>query len=303
EPPYISPREWATCEAGSYAFNIRDDASPGASVGRVYIPGRLEDTVSYVIASGNADGAFAIDSSSGRITVASELDASTVDAYVLTVAASDGIGEPVSVAIRVNPAPSPPTCASGIAVPNPQENPGLVNDCRILLEARTVLVGARGLNWSAEAPMEQWEAIELGGTPRRVLALEIRAPQGGRRIPPELGGLSALRRLVLFNNRLWGPIPSELGQLGELRELDLSNNAFSEAIPPELGQLANLTHLNLFVNRLTGQVPAELGLLTKLRELHLERNYYLAQCLPAGLAARAREGVALPDWPTCEEGD
>ena len=26
EPPYIDTREWPTCEAGSYAFNIRDDA-------------------------------------------------------------------------------------------------------------------------------------------------------------------------------------------------------------------------------------------------------------------------------------
>ena len=79
--------------AGSYAFNIRDDALQGASVGRVYIPGRLADTVSYVIAGGNEDGAFAIDSSSGRISVASALDASAVDAYSLTVAASDGIGD------------------------------------------------------------------------------------------------------------------------------------------------------------------------------------------------------------------
>ena len=207
EPPYISPREWATCEAGSYAFNIRDDASQGASVGRVYIPGRLADTVSYVIASGNEDGVFAIDSSSGRISVASELDASAVDAYSLTVAASDGIGDPVRVEIRVNPAPSPPTCASGIAVPNPEENPGLVNDCRILLEVKELLAGRTWLNWSAEAPLEQWEAVELGGTPRRVLALEIRGPHGGGRIPPELGGLTALRRLVISDNRSWGPHP------------------------------------------------------------------------------------------------
>lgn len=300
EPPYISPREWPTCETGSYAFNIRDDALAGASVGRVYIPGRLEDTVSYVFEGGNEGGVFAIDSGSGLITVASELDASAVDAYALSVAASDGLGDLVHVEIRVNPAPSPPTCTSGIAVPNPEDNPGLVNDCRILLEAREVLVGRSWLNWSAEAPMEQWEAIELGGTPRRVLALEIRGPHGGRRIPTELGGLSALQRLVLFNNRLWGTIPSELGQLSELRELDLSNNAFSEAIPPELGQLANLTHLNLFVNRLTGQVPAELGQLTNLRELHLGLNHYLTQCLPPRLAARAQQGATLPDWPRCE---
>ena len=185
-------------------------------------------------------------------------------------------------------------------MPNPQGNPGLVNDCRILLEAREVLVGPRGLNWSAEAPMEQWEAIELGGTPRRVLALEIQGPHSGGRIPPELGGLTAVQRLVLSGNQFWGPIPSELGQLSELRELDLSYNAFSEAIPVELGQLGKLTKLNLSVNRLAGSVPAELAQLAHLRELQLEWNYYLAQCLPSGLAVRAREGVALPDWPTCE---
>ena len=300
EPPYIDTKEWPTCVAGAYAFNIRDDASHGASVGQLFIPGRLEDTVSHVITAGNEDGAFAIDSSSGRISVASELDASAVDAYSLTVAASDGIGDPVTVAIRVVPAPSPPTCASGIAVPDPQDNPGLVNDCRILLEVKEVVAGRTWLNWSADAPLEQWEAIELGGAPRRVLALEIRGPHGGGRIPPELGGLTALQRLVISDNRSWGPIPAELGGLSELRELDLSYNQLSEGIPPELGQLTNLTKLNLLVNRLAGPVPAELGHLPSLRELQLDRNYYLTQCLPESLAVRAREGVALPEWPTCQ---
>ena len=269
-------------------------------MGQLFIPGRLEDTVSHVITAGNEDGAFAIDSSSGRISVASELDASAVDAYSLTVAASDGIGDPVTVAIRVVPAPSPPTCASGIAVPDPQDNPGLVNDCRILLEVKEVVAGRTWLNWSADAPLEQWEAIELGGAPRRVLALEIRGPHGGGRIPPELGGLTALQRLVISDNRSWGPIPAELGGLSELRELDLSYNQLSEGIPPELGQLTNLTKLNLLVNRLAGPVPAELGHLPSLRELQLDRNYYLTQCLPESLAVRAREGVALPEWPTCQ---
>ncbi len=251
------------------------------------------------------------------------LDAAAVAAYALTVEAGDGTGDPATVAIQVLPAPSPATCASGIAVPNPQDNPGLVNDCRILLKVQEVVVGPRWLNWSAEAPMEQWEAIEIGGTPRRVLALEIREPRGGGRIPPELGGLTALQRLVIVGNRSWGPIPAELGRLSELRELDLSYNHLSEAIPPELGQLANLTKLNLAVNRLTGSIPpefgqltsveelwlrsnrltgpipAELGQLTSLRELRLDSNY-LTQCLPAVLAVRAREGVTLPDWPTCQ---
>ncbi len=321
---HIDVNEWPTCEAGVYAFNVRDDAASGSGVGTVVFPGRQENAANYVITAGNEDGAFAIDPASGRITVMGALDAAAVAAYALTVEAGDGTGDPATVAIQVLPTPSPATCASGIAVPNPQDNPGLVNDCRILLQVREVVTGPRWLNWSAEAPMEQWEAIEIGGTPRRVLALEIRGPHGGGgRIPPELGGLTALQRLVIADNRSWGPVPAELGRLSELRELDLSYNHLSEAIPPELGQLANLTRLSLAVNRLTGAIPAELGQLTSveelwlrnnrltgpipaelgqltsLRELQLDSNY-LTQCLPAVLAVRAREGVTLPDWPTCQ---
>ncbi len=320
---HIDVKEWPTCEAGVYAFNVRDDAARGASVGTAFVPGRRAGTANYVITAGNEDGAFAIDPASGRITVMGALDAATAAAYALTVEAGDGTGDPATVAIQVLPTPSPATCASGIAVPNPQDNPGLVNDCRILLQVQEVVVGPRWLNWSAEAPMEQWEAIEIGGMPRRVLALEIRGPHGGGRIPPEFGGLTALQRLVIADNRSWGPVPAELGRLSELRELDLSYNHLSEAIPPELGQLANLTKLSLAVNRLTGAIPAELGQLTSveelwlrnnrligpipaelgqltsLRELQLDSNY-LTQCLPAVLAVRAREGVTLPDWPTCQ---
>ena len=116
-------------------------------------------------------------------------------------------------------------------------------------------------------------------------------PHGGGRIPPELGGLTALRRLVISDNRSWGPIPSELGQLSELRELDLSyKRLLGSDTGGNWGSLTNLRSLNLAVNRLAGRVPAELAQLADLRELQLERNYYLAQCLPAGLAVSSAAG-------------
>ena len=323
EQLHIDMKEWPACEAGVYAFNVRDDAASGASVGTVVFPGRQENAANYVITAGNEDGAFAIDPASGRITVMGALDAAAVAAYALTVEAGDGTGDPATVAIQVLPAPSPTTCASGIAVPNPQDHPGLVNDCRILAE------GARGRGGAEVAELERRSTDGAVGSDRdwRHAAPCPRAgdrePRGGGRIPPELGGLTALQRLVIVGNRSWGPIPAELGRLSELRELDLSYNHLSEAIPPELGRLTNLTKLNLAVNRLTGSIPPEfgqltsveelwlrsnrltgpippeLGPLTSLRELRLDSNY-LTQCLPAVLAVRAREGVTLPDWPTCQ---
>ena len=317
---HIDMKEWPVCQAGVYAFNIRDDAVGGASVGTVVIPGQQEVGANYRIEAGNEAAVFAIDPGSGRITVAGELDAASVERYALTVEAEDGAGGQATVTIRVLSVPSPPTCTSGIAIQSPQEHPGLVSDCRALLQMHPVL--AARLNWRADAPMEQWEGIEIRGAPRRVRTLEIESGRSGGRLPPEIGSLTGLRRLVITNHELRGPIPAELGLLTELRELNLFANALSEAIPPELGQLGNLTRLNLGHNRLTGPIPAEfvelsslqeldlrtnrlsgpippkLGQLASLWRLWLDRNH-LVECLPTGLAARTREGIVLPDWPTC----
>ena len=50
------------------------------------------DAVSYSIVSGNGEGAFSIDDSSGSIVVASPLDHESVSTYTLTVEARDGKG-------------------------------------------------------------------------------------------------------------------------------------------------------------------------------------------------------------------
>ena len=56
------------------------------------------------------------------------------------------------------------------------------------------------------------------------------------RYPAELGGLSSLEYLNLFNNELSGEIPAELGSLSSLEALYLYDNQLSGEIPPELGQ-------------------------------------------------------------------
>lgn len=47
-------------------------------------------------------------------------------------------------------------CSNGIAVPDPQDNPGLVADCVTLLRSGDTLAGPALLNWNTSLPIEQW---------------------------------------------------------------------------------------------------------------------------------------------------
>ncbi len=163
-------------------------------------------------------------------------------------------------------------CSTGRAVSDPTGNPGLVDDCETLLDAKAALAGTAALNWSTGLSIDSWDGVTTGGTPRRVTALRLgsRGLNGG--IPSELGDLSNLRHLDLRANKLSGSIPSELGDLSNLTDLNLDWNDLSGGIPSELGDLSNLRHLNLNHNRLSGGLPRDLGDLSNLVALTLELN-------------------------------
>ena len=113
------------------------------------------------------------------------------------------------------------SCANGIAVPDPADNPGLVSDCEVLLSARDTLAGSGSLNWSATIPIDQWDGVGLGGTLQRVTELNLRERQLTGEVPPELGSLPKLEVLDLYDNELGGKIPGELGRLVNLKRLVL----------------------------------------------------------------------------------
>ena len=165
-------------------------------------------------------------------------------------------------------------CADDGAVPDPDNNPGLVADCETLLAARDTLRGTGTLNWSGSTSIANWDAITVGGTPSRVIKLDT-SGEGltlTGTIPAELGNLPALTNLRLSNNELTGTIPAELGNLANLQSLSLWNNDLTGAISSELGNLSNLTFLRLNWNDLTGTIPSELGNLTNLDSLYLGGN-------------------------------
>ena len=173
-----------------------------------------------------------------------------------------GIGRP----------PEDADCSSGIAVTDPDDNPGLVSDCEALLGARDTLAGSASLNWSADIPIEEWDGITVSDSHGRVVWLNLGFRNLNGKIPAELGNLEYLHTLDLTSNRLNGEIPAELRNLGKLRILYLQVNQLYGEIPRELSYLSNLTTLALYDNKLSGEIPLELGKLAELHELLLQVN-------------------------------
>ncbi len=106
EPSSILVAETGECTAPafdeeSYSFEVMEDAGTGAAVGTVSATDPQGDAVTYAITSGNADGAFAIDQSSGEITVAGLLNRTTTPVHTLTVEARDPGGETGSVTVEI----------------------------------------------------------------------------------------------------------------------------------------------------------------------------------------------------------
>ena len=164
-------------------------------------------------------------------------------------------------------------CANGRAVPDPDNNPGLVSDCVALLAARDTLAGSVALNWAVDTPVAQWKGVAVRGTPQRVTRLDLREMGLNGTIPGELGLLSSLTQLNLRTNRLNGAIPAEFGNLSRLERLLLHDNQLSGPIP-DLSGLGSLKMLWLSGREmsLTGTVPGWLSLMGKLESVSLWGN-------------------------------
>ena len=270
-------------DASRYTFVIAEDAAAGTAVGRVAATDSQGDTVSYAITEGNETETFAIDSTTGQVTVADALDYAATPVHLLTVQAGDQHGNAATVSAEVSVTS---VCLNGTVVPSPDRNSGLVGDCIILYGIRNELAGTAALDWSADTAIADWQGVRVRGTPNlsHVTHLYLSGSQLSGRIPSQLAGLANLEVLHLHDNQLTGPIPSALGGLSRLRQLTLEGNRLSGAIPSGLGGLASLTDLHLADNRLSGAIPAELGDLGSLEYLGLSSND-LTGAVPSRLGA------------------
>ena len=102
--------------SSSYSFSVAEDAEVGDSVGSVSATDVDNDTLTYSMTAGNADGKFAV-SSSGAITVAAALDHEATSSYSLTLQADDGNGGTATATATISVAAVAQTC------PPPGVNP------------------------------------------------------------------------------------------------------------------------------------------------------------------------------------
>ena len=230
----------------------------------------------------------------------------TADAeYDIQVRAVNSVGDgPWSVITTGTPAGAG-DCATGTAVSDAANNPGLVSDCQTLLAVRDVLAspladGEPSLNWSPDTPITDWDGIgddSLEGSPTRLTRLYLNGLGLDGMIPSELSDLSALKVLHLHDNELTGTIPPALGGLPKLTYLFAHNNDLTGSIPTELGELTSLKRLFLHSNNLTGSIPVELGKLTRLTHLWLKDNDLTGE-IPSALG-----NMTSLDWLHIAEND
>ncbi|KAK4368306.1 hypothetical protein RND71_012098 [Anisodus tanguticus] len=101
-------------------------------------------------------------------------------------------------------------------------------------------------------------------------------------IPEEIGNLTGVTKLNLFNNELTGHIPNTVQGMLNLQQLYLQSNRIKGTIPDAMCILKNLGGLGLSANQFSGSVPPCLGNVTSLRYLYLDNNR-LNSTLPASL--------------------
>ena len=177
-------------------------------------------------------------------------------------------------------------CVTDGAVADAHNNPGLVSDCRTLLEAQEGFDNNRTLNWGTNTPISDWKGITVGGTPSRVVGLSLQNQGLTGEIPRQVGNLTRLEEMRLAQNALTGEIPTQVSKLVNLTELDLASNALTGLIPAELGKIVGLRKLDLSQNLLSGEMPDELRWLSNLIYLSLNENELSGE-VPAWLGSPA----------------
>lgn len=101
-------------------------------------------------------------------------------------------------------------------------------------------------------------------------------------IPENISSFPSLKRLVLRDTKITGPLPSGLFSLTLLRIADLKSvDLTGSAISPDWGLLTNLKELHLQGTGIIGGIPTELFELRKMEKLNLSNNPNLGGRLPS----------------------
>ncbi|KAJ4897968.1 putative leucine-rich repeat receptor-like serine/threonine-protein kinase [Raphanus sativus] len=89
------------------------------------------------------------------------------------------------------------------------------------------------------------------------------------KLPPELGNLQKIERILLSSNYLTGDIPSTFSKLTTLTDFRISDNQFIGIIPDFIENWTELEKLVIQASGLVGTIPTAIGPLRKLTDLRI----------------------------------
>ena len=115
----------------------------------------------------------------------------------------------------------------------------LLADRVLLLWLRDTLAGAGTLDWDRDTSATTWEGVTIGGTPPRVMKLQLANRGLTGEISGLIGNLTGLEELRLDGNALTGAIPSKVSRLTTLTHAYLGGNALTRCVPPSLRAVAH----------------------------------------------------------------
>ncbi|XP_042521186.1 probable LRR receptor-like serine/threonine-protein kinase At3g47570 [Macadamia integrifolia] len=116
-------------------------------------------------------------------------------------------------------------------------------------------------SWNDSIPYCEWPGIICGDCrhPSRVKALRLQPSGLVGSIALEIGNLSFLQEISLYNNSFHDEIPREVSFLFKRHYLLLNNNSFEGEISPNISRCSNLIELILGFNKIVGKIPVKLG--------------------------------------------
>jgi Leucine-rich repeat (LRR) protein len=113
-------------------------------------------------------------------------------------------------------------------------------------------------------------------------------------LPSEIGALTNLTHLNLFDTKISNQIPTEVGFLTELQFLSLGANMMTGTIPTEVFFCTKLSAMWLKSNSFSGTLSSQFGFLTALSLLYVDRNYFTGS-VPSELGSLTKLTVLALD--------
>ncbi|XP_044474468.1 receptor-like protein kinase 7 [Mangifera indica] len=105
-----------------------------------------------------------------------------------------------------------------------------------------------------------------------LVSLQLFENQFSGEVPAELGQFKKLVNLSLFSNQLTGPLPKELGSWAEFDFIDVSENLLTGPIPPDMCKKGTMKALLMLQNKFTGEIPASYENCLTLQRFRVSNN-------------------------------